>query len=126
MQHLTAGQRALLQSALEQRQRQLDRRLAEHHDGLSRAEHAHELLERDRDDLERTEDARQVDLTLSDHETQELGVVSRALLALQEGRYGECSDCGEPIPFDRLKAEPWAMRCVDCEAAHERQQALRA
>ena len=41
-QTLTHGQRALLEAALTQRQHQLDRRLAEHHSGLSRAEHARE------------------------------------------------------------------------------------
>ena len=32
---------------------------------------------------------------------------------------GVCTDCAEDIPFDRLKVEPWALRCVACEARHE-------
>jgi RNA polymerase-binding transcription factor DksA len=39
---------------------------------------------------------------------------------LKEGRYGACSDCGEPIAFDRLKVEPWALRCIGCEGRRER------
>ena len=42
--HLTAGQRALLEAELQTREAQLDQRLAEHHGGLTRAEHARELL----------------------------------------------------------------------------------
>ena len=47
---LSQAQRALLQAALLARMRELDRRLARHHEGASRVEHAHELLERDADD----------------------------------------------------------------------------
>ena len=48
--HLTAGQKALLEAALTQRQHQLDNRLADLTQGLSRAEHAHEVLLRNDDD----------------------------------------------------------------------------
>ena len=41
--HLTAGQRAQLESALRLRQGELDRRLAAHNDGKSRAEHARDV-----------------------------------------------------------------------------------
>lgn len=32
----------------------------------------------------------------------------------------ECVDCGEEIPEGRRKAVPGCMRCVTCEASHER------
>lgn len=120
MNHLTAGQRALLKSELQSRQTQLDRRLATHHGGVSRAEHAHEVLEQDGDDAPQRDNARELDLALSDRETQELGAVSQALTRLHEGRYGSCVDCGADIAFDRLKVQPWALRCVVCEAGHEK------
>ncbi|WP_240920813.1 TraR/DksA C4-type zinc finger protein [Rubrivivax sp. JA1026] len=119
---LTAGQRAWLEAALVQRQHQLDRRLEDHHQGLSRAEHAHELREQDHDDQPQREDERDVDMALSDLELRELGEVSAALRRLQAGAYGRCADCDEAIPFDRLKAEPWALRCVGCESRRERRQ----
>ncbi len=122
MRHLTTGQRAWLESTLQQRQHQLDRRLAEHHGGLSRAEHAHELLEQDGDDAPQREGDREVDLALSDRETQELGAVSQALLRLragESGEYGTCGDCSAEIPFDRLLVEPEALRCVACETQRE-------
>ncbi|MCU0969715.1 MAG: TraR/DksA C4-type zinc finger protein [Rubrivivax sp.] len=118
--NLTAGQRALLEAALEQRQRQLDRRLAEHHGGLTRAEHAREVLLQDGDDAPQREADRELDMALSDRETAELGEVSAALRRLRDGEaYGRCAGCGEDIPFDRLKVEPWALRCVRCEGERE-------
>ncbi|MFO1330120.1 MAG: TraR/DksA C4-type zinc finger protein [Rubrivivax sp.] len=119
-QHLTAGQKALLEAALEQRQHQLDKRLADHTDGLSRAEHAREMLLQDGDDAPQRESEREMDLARTDQETQELGAVSDALRRLRSGDYGVCGDCGSDIPFDRLKVEPWALRCVACESRRER------
>ena len=57
---------------------------------------------------------------LTEREQRELDAVAAALQRLADGGYGSCADCGTGIPFDRLKAEPWALRCVDCESAHER------
>jgi DnaK suppressor protein len=117
--HLTPGQRALLRAALEQRRNQLDRRLADHLGGRSRAEHAREVLTQDDDDAPQRETEREMDLALSDLETQEVGVVSEALRRIDGEDYGLCTDCGTEIPFDRLRAEPWAERCVPCETARE-------
>lgn len=33
---------------------------------------------------------------------------------------GECIDCGEPIEPKRIQAKPDAVRCVACQAKHER------
>lgn len=117
--HLTTGQRALLRTELEQRQRQLDRRVAEHHGGLSRAEHAREVLQQDGDDAPQRESERELDMALSDFELRELGEVSQAIKRMDAGEYGLCGDCGTEIPYDRLRAEPWALRCVACEGKHE-------
>ena len=117
--HLTPGQRALLEAALTRRQHQLDRRLGEQLGGQSRAEHAHEVLDQDPRETQRREDEREIDLALSDLETRELGEVSAALRRIHGDAYGYCTDCGAEIPFDRLVTEPWALRCVGCESAHE-------
>lgn len=31
-----------------------------------------------------------------------------------------CYDCEEPIPPMRLDAQPYAIRCIDCQERHER------
>ena len=38
--------------------------------------------------------------------------VERALEKLDEGTYGKCDVCGDPIATERLEAIPWAVRCV--------------
>ena len=65
-------------------------------------------------------------MALSGLELRELARISQALARLSNGKYGLCTDCGADIPFERLKAEPWAQRCVDCEAAHEIEQRRQA
>lgn len=122
--HLTPGQLALLEAELLARMRELDRRLASHHGGASRVEHAHEMLEQDADDASQHAMDREVDLGLSDLEMRELDALGRALRRVQDAGYGTCTACEAPIPFDRLKAEPQAERCVSCESALESRQEL--
>ena len=114
---LTAGQRAQLRELLELRQHELDRRIAGR--GGGRAEHASELLEQDSDDAPQRDADREINLARGDAEMQELGAISRALARLDDPGFGRCTSCGEPIAFDRLRIEPWALRCVRCEAARE-------
>lgn len=117
---LTPAQRAWLESLLKGRQRELDQRLATQLDGQTRVEHSREVLTGDSDPLGEREGARQLDMILSDREMQEVGQVAQALRRLHDADFGRCEDCGQDIPFDRLKVEPWALRCVACEAARER------
>jgi DnaK suppressor protein len=117
--HLTTGHRALLEAALVLRQHQLESRLQGQLSGLSRAEHAHEVLTQDGDDAPQRSSDREVDLAMTDIETQELGAVQAALSRLKAGAYGVCIDCAGDIPFDRLQAAPVALRCVACAQARE-------
>jgi DnaK suppressor protein len=47
-------------------------------------------------------------LALSANELQLLGRIERALQRMDEGTYGFSEVTGEPIPFERLEALPWA------------------
>jgi len=38
--------------------------------------------------------------------------VERALSKLDDGTYGTCDECGEPIGDERLEAIPWAILCI--------------
>ena len=44
---------------------------------------------------------------------QELAEVERALRKLDDGTYGRCETCGEPIAPARLEAMPAARFCID-------------
>lgn len=46
--------------------------------------------------------------------------VHAALRRLREGTYGNCVDCGQPIPAKRLNALPWAARDIACEVLWEK------
>jgi DnaK suppressor protein len=54
----------------------------------------------------------------------ELARVERALSRLDHGGYGDCLECGEPIPIKRLLAQPAAELCVACQQAQERKDAV--
>jgi len=51
---------------------------------------------------------------------EELMAIDAARGRIAEGSYGECTDCGCEIPFLRLQAQPTALRCVPCQARHEK------
>jgi DnaK suppressor protein len=44
----------------------------------------------------------------------ELTRIDAALRRLNEGRYGTCASCGEPIEPQRLEAVPHTDRCIVC------------
>ncbi len=66
--------------------------------------------------------AQQRDLALRDRSDQQLVLVEEALARLDDGTFGICVRCGQPIASERLEALPWAARCIDCQrlAARDR------
>ena len=48
-----------------------------------------------------------------------LKLVSTALLRIKSDEYGYCPQCGEPIAFARLDAQPFTPNCLDCQSAME-------
>jgi DnaK suppressor protein len=60
-----------------------------------------------------------VDEAQADHAALELEQVLAALRRIDDGSYGQCVDCGEPIDERRLTAMPAAACCVGCQAVHE-------
>lgn len=63
---------------------------------------------------------REKDLSILERIEAELVDVERALRRLDEGRYGRCEACGQPIPDDRLEAVPAARWCLRDQMAVER------
>ena len=49
----------------------------------------------------------------------ELSQIARALEQIKNGTYGICVTCDEEIPSARLKAYPFADRCIRCATAEE-------
>jgi DnaK suppressor protein len=51
--------------------------------------------------------------------------VLQALKRIDDGTYGICVACGNPIPEKRLEAIPWAARDIKCEQALEQKNLSR-
>lgn len=52
--------------------------------------------------------------------TAELRQILAAMRRVEDGSYGECLDCGEPIDERRLLAMPATPYCTACQVIHER------
>lgn len=59
------------------------------------------------------------DVALLESLDQTVRQIDAALLRLGTGAYGRCDACGGPIPVARLRAVPFATRCVPCQSAKE-------
>ena len=54
---------------------------------------------------------------------EELRGLDAARSRLADGSYGVCIDCGGDIGFERLRANPSAVRCIDCQSIYEKTHA---
>ncbi|HZW31834.1 MAG TPA: TraR/DksA family transcriptional regulator [Isosphaeraceae bacterium] len=53
-------------------------------------------------------------LGLIENEQGTLELVNQALDRMEQGRFGQCVECGEPISKPRLQAIPYARHCIRC------------
>ena len=63
---------------------------------------------------------REQEISLANSIKERITQVERALERLDEGGYGWCERCGNPIPVERLAAFPSATLCVTCKQLEER------
>ena len=56
---------------------------------------------------------------------QRLLMIENALEAIENGDYGLCEECEEPINEKRLQSMPFARFCVSCKSELERQAKMR-
>lgn len=61
----------------------------------------------------------EINLAMMSQHQHELKNLERALKRMDDGDYGYCIDCDEPIALARLQAYPTAVRCISCQAKHE-------
>jgi len=121
MKHLKHSQIAHLDRALDSRARELRQEIRdlllqsdqEHHRDLAG-------MVGDAGDESVANMLADLDAAFIDRHVRELGVVENARRRLAAGTYGMCVQCGQGIDFERLAAYPTAMRCIRCEAAHEK------
>ena len=71
-------------------------------------------------DLAQGSSENELTFRLAEVESRELGKIDKALEKINAGTYGVCEKCGEPISQVRLKALPFASKCIRCQEEDER------
>ncbi|SDN39050.1 transcriptional regulator, TraR/DksA family [Fictibacillus solisalsi] len=64
---------------------------------------------------------REMAMALDENQEEILEDINEALQRIEEGTYGKCVDTGEEIPFERLKALPYAKRTVEAQEVADRE-----
>jgi len=59
-------------------------------------------------------------MSMSTNDRQLLESIDAALYRIEDGDYGKCDYCGDPIQEKRLEAVPWARHCLRCQDLNER------
>jgi len=62
---------------------------------------------------------RELSMDLVSSEQQILYQIDDALKRLDDGSYGICQQCNNPITMSRLKAVPYASLCISCQRTKE-------
>jgi len=65
------------------------------------------------------ESSRNAMLRIRDRERKLLSKIDEALVRIEDGTYGMCEECGEPISVERLLARPVTTMCRDCKSDQE-------
>jgi DnaK suppressor protein len=66
------------------------------------------------------DELRALDADLGERDRRLAHAIEDALRRLPGDEFGICIDCGKQIPFERLRAVPWTLRCAEDEARVER------
>ena len=97
-------------------QREIDHLIAQHRDNHTNFRDSSVL---DVEDMSLRDATGAQQIALLEARTRERIQWDEALSRLDEGSYGICEDCDEPISPGRLRALPFARRCVTCQEQFE-------
>ncbi len=96
-------------------QREIDHLIAQHRD--SHTDYRDKVL--DMEDMSMRDATGAQQIALLEARTQERVQLDEALRRLDDGTYGICEDCEAPISPGRLRALPFAKRCITCQEQFE-------
>lgn len=82
----------------------------------------HETTGGDEIDLASEEQERLLHLKLHGRTNFLLKKIDQALVRIEEGKFGICSECDGTIEITRLSARPTATECISCKEELERQE----
>jgi len=121
MSHLNGVQLSQIRESLAELEQQLQNEIRDElrnsNDGntLNLADSVHDAGEESVADL-----LRDLNNALINQHLIELNQINTAYQRLNTGHYGECTDCGDDIQWERLEAQPAALRCVGCQSRREK------
>ncbi|HSB37460.1 MAG TPA: TraR/DksA C4-type zinc finger protein [Gaiellaceae bacterium] len=106
----------------EERQRAQEARDYIHEENRSQLEDEREEIQSDNHpgDMATSTFDRELDYTLEENVERALAAIDAALQRIEDGTYGTCGSCGQPIGAERLEALPWTTQCIDCKRREER------
>ncbi|SDL42431.1 transcriptional regulator, TraR/DksA family [Paenibacillus sp. OK060] len=116
MSHFTAKQLQSLRSQLITEKRDIEHRLEQNeHYGLgdSMKLQTGELspIDNHPGDVATEMYEREKDISLLEHDEFQLERIDSALHSIEEGHYGTCAMCQQPIPYERMQAVPYTKYC---------------
>lgn len=76
----------------------------------------------DPNDRATAESNRGFDLRLRDRDRKLINKIKEALERIDQGTFGICEDCGQPIEDKRLEARPVTSQCIECKEDQERRE----
>lgn len=70
------------------------------------------------------ESDRNFELRIRDRERKLINKIREALARIDDGTFGLCESCEEPIGVERLRARPVTTLCIECKTEQERQERI--
>ena len=79
----------------------------------------------DPNDRASQESERNLELRIRERERKLIFKMREALQRIDDGTFGICEECEEPISLQRLKVRPVTTFCIDCKTREEQRQKMR-
>ena len=70
------------------------------------------------------ESERNLTLRIRDRERKLISKIDEALGRIEDGSFGSCEECGDPIGADRLRVRPVTTLCIRCKEEEEERERL--
>jgi len=79
----------------------------------------------DPNDRASQESERNLELRIRERERKLIFKMREALQRIEDGTFGICEECEEPISLQRLKVRPVTTHCIECKTREEHRQKMR-
>lgn len=76
-------------------------------------------------DVATSEINQSITLRLRDRERFLITKIDKALAQIDDGTFGVCEECGDPIGFKRLEVRPVTTLCIRCKEEQERLEKMK-